>query len=341
MKYRGINYDIGTKTVTGRLTRETFDVNTVTKEMEIIKNELHCNAIRISGLPIERISGAAEIALKMGLHVWFSPSFPYGNRDDTLKYIIEASSTAEKLRVEYSNVIFVAACELSLFTGGFIKGDTGEKRMANLFSPVSLVKNLLGIKRRYNLRLNKFLLQAVAEIRKSFHGQITYASGTWEKVDWKMFDITGIDHYRASYNKRTYTKELRKYKRQGKPISVMEFGYCSYKGAEEKGPIGWAIADWKKNPPELTSHFIRDEAVQSKNILEILDILEQEEVYAAFVFTFVFYNYVYNDDPKYDLDMASFGIVKAMPPAKDGYYKGLSWIPKLAFFELGKYYSRH
>jgi hypothetical protein len=37
--------------------------------------------------------------------------------------------------------------------------------------------------------------------------------------------------------------------------------------------------------------------------------------------------------------MASFGIVKAMPPGKDGYYQGLSWLPKKAFFELGKLYS--
>src|SRR4051794_40288338 len=135
MKYKGINYDVGTKTVTGRLTRETFDLNIVTKEIEIIKNELHCNVIRISGLHIERIVKASEIALKIGLTVWFSPALQYENQENTLRYIIQSSAVAEKLRSEYSNLIFVVGCELSLFTSGFVKGETGDKRLKTLFSP--------------------------------------------------------------------------------------------------------------------------------------------------------------------------------------------------------------
>jgi len=89
----------------------------------------------------------------------------------------------------------VAGCELSLFTHGFVKGETGGERMANLFGPASLFKNLLGLKRSYNKKLNTFLTRLVAGIRKVFHGQITYASGTWEKIDWDLFDIIGIDHF--------------------------------------------------------------------------------------------------------------------------------------------------
>jgi hypothetical protein len=62
MQYKGINYDIGTRTITGGLTREIFDLDIVIEEIKIIKNELHCNAIRISGLYIERIVKASEIA---------------------------------------------------------------------------------------------------------------------------------------------------------------------------------------------------------------------------------------------------------------------------------------
>ncbi len=170
MKYKGINYDTGTKTLTGGLTRETFDLNTVGKEIEIIKNELHCNAIRISGFHIERVVHASKIALKIGLTVWFSPSLHYDNRKNTHNYIIESAAAAEKLRAEFSNVIFVVGCELSLFTSGFVKGETGNERIANLFSPLSTVKNILGIKRKYNRHLNKFLSEVVAEIRKQFHG---------------------------------------------------------------------------------------------------------------------------------------------------------------------------
>lgn len=105
--------------------------------------------------------------------------------------------------------------------------------------------------------------------------------------------------------------------------------------------MGWAIVDWKKGPPELKGNYIRDEGVQSKNISELLDIFENEKILGAFVFTFITHNYVYSDNPKYDLDMASYGIVKTMPQNKDGYYENLSWLPKKVFFELGDCYLKN
>lgn len=62
MTYKGINYDTGTRTINGRLTRYIFDLTIVSKELDIIKNELHCNVIRISGVDIERMVSASEIA---------------------------------------------------------------------------------------------------------------------------------------------------------------------------------------------------------------------------------------------------------------------------------------
>jgi hypothetical protein len=81
--------------------------------------------------------------------------------------------------------------------------------------------------------------------------------------------------------------------------------------------------------------------VQSKYLLELLNIFENEKVFASFVFTFVFYNYIYNDERKYDLDIASYGIARSIMENKVGCYKGLPWIPKSAFFAVGKYYATH
>jgi hypothetical protein len=338
MKYLGINYDTGIRTLTGTLTRETFDPGIVAAEIGIIKSELHCNAIRISGEEIERIASASEIALEMGLTVFFAASLQYKNQATTLEYIIKAAEAAEKLRAKYQQVIFVTGCELSVFTSGFIKGDTGEERIANMFSPFSLLKNMIGISRRYNQRLNYFLATATAIIRNQFHGQITYASGTWEKVDWKLFDIIGIDYYRSSFNYKTYIKELQRYKTLGKPVSIMEFGCCAYKGAADKGAMGWAIVDWKSSRPKLKGDYIRDEDEQSGYLLELLGIFESEDVSACFVFTFATYNYVYDEDPAFDLDMASYGIVKVTGNREAG-YKNLPWFPKKAFFDVGGYYA--
>ena len=341
MKYKGINYDIGTKTVIGGITRKTFDADIVRKEIEIIKRELHCNAVRISGLDIERIVIAAEVALQNGLTVWFSPSLHYDNQENTMEYIIRAAKEAEKLRSKYSNIIFVIGCELTVFTSGFVKGETGNDRLKNIFSPLSILKHILGLKRVFNKRLNKFLNKAIGEIKKYFQGQITYASGNWEKVNWNIFDFAAVDLYRSSFNKAIYNKELEGYLMLGKPLCITEFGCCAYKGADDKGAIGWNIVDWKKNPPELKGEFIRDEEVQSKYMLDLLNIFENKNVEGAFVFTFVSYNYVYNDSPKYDLDMAAYGIVRSVSIGKEVYGDGLLWMPKQAFFDLGNYFRDH
>ena len=341
MKHKGINYDIGTITITGSLTREIFDASVVAKEIDIIKNELHCNSIRISGLHIERLSTAAEIALQKGLTVWLSPALHYDTQKNTMKYILQNAANAEKLRLRYPDIIFVTGCELSLFTEGFVKGDTEAKRLQHLFSPLSLLKNKLGIKRTYGKRLNKFLEETVSEIRKIFRGQITYASGNWEKINWKFFDIVGVDLYRSSFNKATYIDELRNYKKIGKPLSVMEFGCCSYIGADDKGAIGWAIIDWKKHPPEVKGNYQRDEKVQSKYLLDLLTIFEQEEIFGAFVFTFISYNYAYSEDAKYDLDMASYGVVRSTPGIKNNRDQHLEWFPKDSFFTLGDFYKKN
>ncbi len=335
MKYRGINYDIGTKTLRGGLTRPVFDLDTVIREMAIIQSELHCNAIRISGLDTDRIVEASEVALKEGLTVWFSPALHYDNQLNTYQYILKNAIQAELLRSKYQKVIFVVGCELSLFTEGFLRGETAKDRMRNLFGPVSILKNMVGLKRQYNKRLNSFLCRLVSEIKAIFHGELTYAAGLWEKVDWNLFDIVGVDHYRASYNKKYYLQQLQSYKVKGKPISVTEFGCCTYLGADDKGAMGWSIVNWSLPKPQLKRNFIRDENVQANYMIELLNMFEKEDILGTFVFTFCSYNYFFDEDSAYDLDMAAFGIVKSLPENSPGYQGLLPWFPKKAFYDLG------
>jgi hypothetical protein len=49
MFLRGISYDVATEFVKGLLSRENFDEEVIRKEIEIIKNDLNCDAVRISG----------------------------------------------------------------------------------------------------------------------------------------------------------------------------------------------------------------------------------------------------------------------------------------------------
>ena len=337
MLLRGINYDIGTPFRKDELSRPDFDENIIRKEIEIINNELKCNAIRISGYDIQRLSKASEFALEQGMQVWFSPAYPDATKQEAIDYLTDCAIAAEKLREKYDDVIFIVGCEYSLFLKGFVKGETIYDRFEKMFSPLAIILNMIGLRNNMHKKLNQFLKDATEKIKAHFKGKLTYASGTWEKVDWGLFDIVGIDHYRASYNRSFYTKQLAGYYKFNKPVAVLEFGCCAYKGAEDKGPTGWAITAVVNGLRVIKGNYLRDETIQANYITDLLDILTLEEVYAAFVFTFINRMYRYNNDPELDLDMASYAIVK---PVDEAAYKELPWIPKEAFYRLADYYGK-
>jgi hypothetical protein len=72
MKRKGVCYDVG-RVMMGQHWRPAFDPHIVHRELEIIKQDLHCNAVRICGLDLDRLLTATEDALKQGLEVWLSP----------------------------------------------------------------------------------------------------------------------------------------------------------------------------------------------------------------------------------------------------------------------------
>jgi hypothetical protein len=337
MFLRGINYDVGTSFRKGELSRPEFNEADIESEIGIIRNELHCDAIKITGHDVQRLAKASAFALEQGLQVWLTPSYIDATKEEALAHLIDCAIVAEKLRVKYGNIVFVVGFEYSLFLKGFIKGDTIYKRLGRMFSPWGMVLNLLGLRQGIYRKLNAFLKTAAGEIREHFGGDLTYASGEWEKINWDPFDIVGVDHYRAAYNKAIYTKQLQAYYKFNKPVAVLEFGCCAYKGAEDKGPTGWAITEVINDQRVIKGSPVRDETVQANYITELLDVFKQEKVLAAFVFTFINPMYKSNNDPRLDLDLASYGIVK---PVNEAAYKGLQWIPKEAFYRLSAYYKK-
>ena len=93
MRGKGIHYDTGTRMDNG-WTRETFDSSTAKREIQIIADELHCTAVRITGSDPDRLATAAEYAAEAGLEVWFSP-FPCGlTADEMLPLFVECAARA-------------------------------------------------------------------------------------------------------------------------------------------------------------------------------------------------------------------------------------------------------
>ncbi|MBO0780995.1 MAG: abortive infection protein, partial [Ktedonobacteraceae bacterium] len=114
MQRKGINYDVGIE-MSYHVTRPTFDMGVVHRELEIIKNDLHCNAIRIVGTDIDRLIAATEDALKQGLEVWLSPWRPEKSAQETLDYIVRCAEAAEGLRQQFPALVFILGSELTLF----------------------------------------------------------------------------------------------------------------------------------------------------------------------------------------------------------------------------------
>jgi hypothetical protein len=347
MKRKGVCYDVG-RYLYGDW-RKDYHPQTVHRELEIIKNDLHCDAVRICGRDVGRLTVAAEDALRQGLEVWFSPELWNKGPEATLHYTAKAAATAERLHQHYPDkFVMSVGSELSLFMKGIIEGGSLWSRMRHALRDGAVKSG------EHNKPLNNYLSNVVKAVRHVYQGPITYASLPFEEVDWKPFDFVGIDHYRATHIKDTYADRLRPLIAQGKPVAIMEFGCCTYQGAEDAGGQAFNIVDIKSLimhqipllgrfvQPRLKGQYVRDEALQAHEIVEALKVFDSVGVDSAFVFTFVYPNNPYNENPQYDLDMASYSLVKSYEGGKHGTtYPDMPWEPKASFKAVAAYHASH
>ncbi|NKY53229.1 abortive infection protein [Nocardia vermiculata] len=339
MRRRGVNYDVGIEFGQRYHSRPVFDPEVTRRELAIIGKDLHCNAVRITGTDPDRLSVAAEQALDLGLEVWLSPQLHDRSPRETLDYILRCAEVAERARQRRSAVVFVLGCELTLFMKGILDNHNSIERFSR---PTRLLATVLKLKvlGSHNNRLNAFLAEAATAVRKVFDGPISYASLPIEAVDWTLFDIIGVDHYRAKRNRTTYGRSLQNLFDHGKPVVVTEVGVCAYQGAEDKGPRGFMIADFAVDPPRLNGDYVRDEAMQARELTEMLGELETAGVDGAFVFTFVTPALPHRKQSRMDLDLAGYGLVKSYDDHNGETCPDLPWQPKQSFHAVADYYAR-
>jgi hypothetical protein len=333
MRGKGINYDTGFYPG-NHDSRPQFDLEVVAAEMRVIARDLRCTAVRITGGQPERISLAAQAAASEGLEVWFAP-FPCELAAPELLTLFEdCADRAEHLRTSGARVVLVTGCELTLFNSGFLPGGDAYDRIARLQKPGPRLFAAFG---RLPKRLGAFLAEAADTARRRFGGPLTYASGSWEPVDWGPFDIVSIDAYRDAGNAENFAADLRKNLRHGKPLVVTEFGCCAYRGAAARGGMGWSIARYDDGGvPRLTGDYQRDETEQVTYLRELHEIFEAEGVDLAFWFTFAGYHHPTSADPRLDVDMASYGLVTVLPGGPGHGHQGLGWTPRLAFTAMAE-----
>ena len=338
MRGKGVTYDTGFINESGGITRKTFDPGIVQREMRIIREDLHCNAVRITGGNADRMETAAKYAADVGLEVWFCPFTCGLTMDELLSLIADCAERAERLRQQGAEVVFLTGSELSIFNIGFIPGATLAERFALLSSPDRLRAELTGI----SARINNFLIKASAAVRERFGGKISYASLPFEGVDWSLFDFVSTDAgYRSVEIADRFRNLIRGSVAQGKPLAITEFGCTTFRGAANLGGRGDSIVEWdvEGRPVRLKGEFIRDEHEQAAYLRELLDIFREEGVDTVFVNTFARYDLPHRSDSRDDFDMASYGIVKVLENRPGHTYPDMPWEPKAAFTVVAEYYG--
>jgi hypothetical protein len=148
-----------------------------------------------------------------------------------------------------------------------------------------------------------------------------------------------------------FAEFLRNFFVHGRPVVVTEFGCCTYQGAADAGGMGWGIVEPSQFPPKWTGTYVRDEREQADELADALATFEAAGMYAVFLMTFAAPLLPHSSDHAYDLDMASYSLVKsyAPPPAhpdgpwdatrRGSTYRDMPWEPKDSFHAVARFYA--
>jgi SAM-dependent methyltransferase len=333
LKHRGVVYTVGA----GETPGTAWSAARMREDVRAIRDELHADTLDVTGDGVERLTATAAEAAERGLHVWLQPTLGDIPERDILESIAECGRFAERLRRQGASVDFSVGCEFWLFVPGIVPGETVLDRVENLQKGnVDMAK--------MQRRLARFTAKAASVGRSVFHGRLSYAAAQdeeFEPVDWHLFDVVGIDYYSYHREPADYVRELKRYLRWGKPLAITEFGTCAYVGAPEAGGMGWDIVDYTKEPNEIKGDLVRSERTQAAYMAGLLEVFESMGLYAAMAFEFVSPDAPHRpDNPRYDLDLASYSITKAIKNRPDDPASDWHWEPKEAFHALARQYRR-
>ncbi|SHH43669.1 abortive phage infection protein [Streptomyces sp. 3214.6] len=329
LRHRGVVYTVGE----GETPATGWNAKRMRADIRAIRQDLHADTVDVTGDGVERLAATAAEAAEQGLHVWLQPTLGDVPQRDILEHLAETGRIAQRLRRQGASVDLSVGCEFWLFVPGILPGATALERIRNLqngtYDPVVTQR-----------RLDAFTARAARTGRAVFDGRLSYAAAQDDQVDWSLFDIVGIDYYSFFPRPADYVKELRRFLRWGKPLAITEFGTCAYVGAPQTGGMGWDVVDYDKDPEEIKGHLVRSERTQADYVTALLRVFESMGLYAAMAFEFVTPDAPHRaDNPRFDIDMASYAVTKTVQKRPGHPEAGWHWEPKQAFHALARHYA--
>ncbi|MGY4741930.1 abortive phage infection protein [Streptomyces sp. ATMOS53] len=329
LRHRGVVYTVGE----GENPATGWNAQRMRADIRAIRQDVHADTVDVTGDGVERLAATAAEAAEQGLHVWLQPTLGDVPQRDILEHLAETGRVAQRLRRQGASVDLSVGCEFWLFVPGILPGETVLERVRNrlngTYDPVVTQR-----------RLDAFTARAARTGRSVFDGRLSYAAAQDDQVDWSLFDVVGIDYYSFFPRPADYVKELRRFLRWGKPLAITEFGTCAYVGAPETGGMGWDVVDYDKNPEEIKGHLVRSERTQADYVTALLRVFESMGLYAAMAFEFVTPDAPHRaDNPRFDIDMASYAVTKTVQKRPGHPEAGWHWEPKQAFHALARHYA--
>ncbi|MEV8591511.1 abortive phage infection protein [Streptomyces sp. NPDC052012] len=330
LRRHGVVYTVGA----GETPGTEWSARRMRADVRAIRDDLHADTLDVTGDGVERLTATAAEAAERGLHVWLQPTLGDVPQRDILEHLAETGRFAERLRRHGASVELSVGCEFWLFVPGIIPGETAVERIEN-------IQNGTVDWESAQRRLDRFTARAAKVGRSVFGGRLSYAAAQDDQVDWSLFDVVGIDYYSFHPRRQDYVRELKRYLAWGKPLAITEFGTCAYVGAPQAGGMGWDVVDHEKQPPEIKGNLVRSERVQAEYVTDLLDVFESMGLYAAMVFEFISADAPHRpDNPRHDLDMATYAITKTLKDDPDDPASDWHWEPKEAFRAVACRYER-
>jgi hypothetical protein len=328
LTYRGVGYEVAD----GETAETSWNAARMRADLRAIAEDLHASTVSVFGDGVPRLIATATEAVERGLHVWVQPRLADVPPAEILDHLGEVGHQADALRRQGARIHLSVGAEFALFVPGIVPGGDALERVDNL---------LAGRydRRRLQQRLDAFVARAAKVGRASFGGLLTYGAAQDDRVDWRLFDIVSIDYYSSFAHRADYVRELRRYARWGKPVAIAEFGNCTYLGAARRGGMAWDAVDSSGGRQRIKGHLVRGERDQAAYLLSVLDVFELLGLYSATVYELVTPDAPHRADPRADLDLASYAIVKPIWKTRDRPTPDWHWEPKIAFRALAGRYA--
>jgi hypothetical protein len=277
INYKGMRMMVGWK----GMPRTPMDITE--EKLDIIHNELGCNAVIIFGNTEfeDDLIEAGRVAIGKGFdRIYIAPMYLDLPVDETVENIGKFARKVKTLREMSDSIVFMVGHEFTMDAYGIVPGETYAERSGFPYEHPEWMRST------YWKMLNSVLPHAfkriIALCRENYGYQIAYAATIDEAesiVPWSdpIFESVGSDAYiwdKIGLTGNWVVNHLSGLKRFGKPVNSTEWGCLTYKGAIQGGWEGFWLSD-----TELPAY---DEDEQARYIAQYCGVLNRARISGAF-----------------------------------------------------------